>query len=128
MLRFISDVGLPNVKFHLDSFRMIREEDDFAESVHETGNLLGCVRACEKHRDIPSRARFRGAPFSSFGRCQLSGNCHDRIFRSGYGAHRQTLLYLAKASGFARAACHGRAAFPEDVTVNARISGLASIF
>jgi D-psicose/D-tagatose/L-ribulose 3-epimerase len=56
-VRFIRDVGLPNVKVHLDSFHMIREEDDFAGSVRETGPLLGYVHACENQRGIPGRGQ-----------------------------------------------------------------------
>ena len=54
---FIRDVGLSNVKVHLDSFHMIREEDDFAGSVRETGPLLGYVHACENQRGIPGRGQ-----------------------------------------------------------------------
>ncbi|HNY38928.1 MAG TPA: sugar phosphate isomerase/epimerase family protein [Bryobacteraceae bacterium] len=53
--RFISDVGMPNVKVHLDTFHMIREEDDFARAVRETGPALGYVHACESQRGIPGR-------------------------------------------------------------------------
>jgi len=56
-VRFIGEVGLPNVKVHLDSFHMIREEDDFAAAIRETGNLLGYVHACENQRGIPGRGQ-----------------------------------------------------------------------
>jgi D-psicose/D-tagatose/L-ribulose 3-epimerase len=56
-VRFIGEVGLPNVKVHLDSFHMIREEDDFAAAIQETGNLLGYVHACENQRGIPGRGQ-----------------------------------------------------------------------
>src|SRR5215813_6755675 len=43
-VRFIRDLGMPpNVKVHLDSFHMIREEDDFAGAVRDTGPLLGYI-------------------------------------------------------------------------------------
>ena len=50
---FIRDIGMPNVRVHLDTFHMIREEDDFASAVRETGGLLGYVHACESQRGIP---------------------------------------------------------------------------
>jgi D-psicose/D-tagatose/L-ribulose 3-epimerase len=57
-VRFIRDLGMPpNVKVHLDSFHMIREEDDFAGAVRETGPLLGYVHACENQRGIPGRGQ-----------------------------------------------------------------------
>ena len=52
-LRFIREVGLPNVKVHLDTFHMIREENDFAGAVLEVGPQLGYVHACENQRGIP---------------------------------------------------------------------------
>jgi D-psicose/D-tagatose/L-ribulose 3-epimerase len=55
--RFISDVGLPNVKVHLDTFHMIREEDDMAAAVRATGAALGYIHACESQRGIPGRGQ-----------------------------------------------------------------------
>jgi D-psicose/D-tagatose/L-ribulose 3-epimerase len=52
-VRFITEVGLPNVKVHLDTFHMIREENDFAAAVRAAGGLLGYVHACENQRGIP---------------------------------------------------------------------------
>lgn len=52
-VKFIEDVGLPNVKVHLDTFHMIREEDDIPRAVIETGDHVGYVHACENQRGIP---------------------------------------------------------------------------
>ena len=52
-LEFIRDVGLPNVKVHLDTFHMIREEGNLAGAIDECGASLGYVHACENHRGIP---------------------------------------------------------------------------
>lgn len=52
-VRFIREVGVPNVKVHLDTFHMIREEDNFAGAVLQTGAHLGYVHACENQRGIP---------------------------------------------------------------------------
>ena len=52
-VRFIEDVGVPNVKVHLDTFHMIREEDDFTAAVLGTEGYLGYVHACENQRGIP---------------------------------------------------------------------------
>ena len=52
-VKFIEDVGLPNVKVHLDTFHMIREETDFTQAVLAVGDRLGYVHACENQRGIP---------------------------------------------------------------------------
>lgn len=54
-VKFIQEVGLPNVKVHLDTFHMIREEDDIATAIRETGNYLGYFHACENQRGVPGR-------------------------------------------------------------------------
>lgn len=51
-VRFIQEVGMPNVKVHLDTFHMIREEDDMARAVLDTGGHIGYVHACENQRGI----------------------------------------------------------------------------
>jgi len=62
-VQFLRDVGLSNVKVHLDTFHMIREEDDFAQAVLETGNDLGYIHACENQRGIPGRGQVPWAAF-----------------------------------------------------------------
>ena len=54
-LAFARDIGRPNLKLHLDTFHLIREEDDFAGSVRACGDKLGYVHACENQRGIPGR-------------------------------------------------------------------------
>jgi D-psicose/D-tagatose/L-ribulose 3-epimerase len=53
--RFIGEVGMSNVKVHLDTFHMIREEDNIRAAVLDAGSQLGYVHACESHRGIPGR-------------------------------------------------------------------------
>lgn len=62
-VRFIRDVGLPNVRVHLDTFHMIREEDSIQRAVLETGAHLGYVHACENQRGIPGAGLF---PWTAF--------------------------------------------------------------
>lgn len=54
-VRFIDDVGMPNVKIHLDTFHMIREEDDMAGAILTCGDRLGYFHACGSHRGIPGK-------------------------------------------------------------------------
>jgi D-psicose/D-tagatose/L-ribulose 3-epimerase len=60
---FIRDVGLPNVKVHLDTFYMIREENDFVQAVRNTCGCLGYVHACENQRGIPGSGLVPWKPF-----------------------------------------------------------------
>jgi D-psicose/D-tagatose/L-ribulose 3-epimerase len=62
-VRFVREVGLPNVRVHLDTFHMIREEDSVWEAVLETGPLLGYVHACESQRGIPGTGLVPWADF-----------------------------------------------------------------
>jgi D-psicose/D-tagatose/L-ribulose 3-epimerase len=53
-VRYCEDVGLPNIKVHLDSFHMMIEENSFEEAIRRCGNrYLGYFHACESHRGIP---------------------------------------------------------------------------
>jgi D-psicose/D-tagatose/L-ribulose 3-epimerase len=52
-VRFLDEVNEPNARIHLDTFHMIREEDNFAEAVRVCGKKLGYVHACESQRGIP---------------------------------------------------------------------------
>lgn len=53
-VRYCQAVGLPNMKVHLDSFHMIREELNFKEAVYACGQqYLGYVHVCESNRGIP---------------------------------------------------------------------------
>jgi D-psicose/D-tagatose/L-ribulose 3-epimerase len=62
-VKFIQAVGLPNVRVHLDTFHMIREEDDFVKAVETAGSLLGYVHACENQRGIPGTGLVPWVPF-----------------------------------------------------------------
>ncbi|MGQ9473468.1 MAG: sugar phosphate isomerase/epimerase family protein [Candidatus Caldatribacteriaceae bacterium] len=53
-VRYCQDVGFGNVKVHLDSFHMIREEKSFRKAVEICGKkYLGYVHVCESDRGIP---------------------------------------------------------------------------
>jgi len=62
-VKFIEDVGMPNVKVHLDTFHMIREEDDIPAAVEAAGDKLGYVHACENQRGVPGRGQ---VPWEAF--------------------------------------------------------------
>lgn len=53
-VRYCREVGTGNVKVHLDSFHMIREETSFKGAVETCGKeYLGYVHVCENNRGIP---------------------------------------------------------------------------
>ena len=52
-VRFVNEVGMDNVFVHLDTFHMIREEDNFRDAVLVTEGRIGHVHACENQRGIP---------------------------------------------------------------------------
>lgn len=53
-VKYCKDVGVGNVKVHLDSFHMIREELSFTKAVEACGKeFLGYVHVCENNRGIP---------------------------------------------------------------------------
>ncbi len=53
-VKYCKDVGYDNVKVHLDTFHMIREETSFTDAVKICGKeYLGYVHLCENNRGIP---------------------------------------------------------------------------
>ena len=62
-VRFIDEVGEPNALVHLDTFHMIREEDNFTEAIRLCGKKLGYVHACESQRGIPGTGLVPWAEF-----------------------------------------------------------------
>lgn len=53
-VRYCREVGTGNLKVHLDTFHMIREEQSFIEAVETCGKeYLGYVHVCENNRGIP---------------------------------------------------------------------------
>ena len=52
-VQFCKDVGEPNVKVHLDTYHMIREEKSFYKAIRDTGDYLGHLHACENDRGTP---------------------------------------------------------------------------
>jgi D-psicose/D-tagatose/L-ribulose 3-epimerase len=53
-VKYCKEVGTGNVKVHLDTFHMIREETSFKEAVEVCGReYLGYVHVCENNRGIP---------------------------------------------------------------------------
>jgi D-psicose/D-tagatose/L-ribulose 3-epimerase len=54
-LRFVEDVGMPNVKVHLDTFHMNIEEDDMGAAIRACGDRLGYFHACGNQRGVPGR-------------------------------------------------------------------------
>ncbi|MFW6181881.1 MAG: sugar phosphate isomerase/epimerase family protein [Spirochaetota bacterium] len=58
-VRFCREVGEPNVKVHLDTYHMIREETSFYRAIVDTGPFLGYFHACENDRGTPGTGLVR---------------------------------------------------------------------
>lgn len=54
-LRFVTEVGTPNAAVHLDTFHMLREEDDLAGAIRATGDKMVYFHACGSQRGVPGR-------------------------------------------------------------------------
>lgn len=54
-LRFVREVDMPNATVHLDTFHMIREEDDMGKAIRDCGSRLGYFHACGSQRGIPGK-------------------------------------------------------------------------
>lgn len=53
-VKYCKDVGTSNIKVHLDSYHMIREETSFKTAIEVCGKYyLGYVHVCENNRGIP---------------------------------------------------------------------------
>lgn len=53
-VRYCKAIEIDNVKVHLDTFHMIREETSFSEAVNTCGReYLGYMHVCENNRGIP---------------------------------------------------------------------------
>ena len=53
-VRYCKDVGMDNVKVHLDTFHMMIEENSMREAILTCGKeYLGYLHTCENHRGIP---------------------------------------------------------------------------
>jgi Sugar phosphate isomerases/epimerases len=71
-VRFCKDVGIGNVKVHLDCFHMIREEKSFEQAVKTCGKeYLGYIHVNENDRGIPGTGL---VPFEEFFRAVAAIN------------------------------------------------------
>lgn len=53
-VKYCEDVGMDNVKVHLDSFHMMIEEESFRKAIETCGKkYLAYLHVCESHRGIP---------------------------------------------------------------------------
>jgi D-psicose/D-tagatose/L-ribulose 3-epimerase len=58
-VQFCRDVGEPNVKVHLDTYHMIREEKSFYDAIVNTDEYLGYFHVCENDRGTPGTGLVR---------------------------------------------------------------------
>lgn len=54
-LRFVSEVGMENVKINLDTFHMNIDESDLPEAIRKAGSLLVHLHCADSNREAPGR-------------------------------------------------------------------------
>lgn len=54
-LRFVSEVGMENVKINLDTFHMNIDESDLPEAIRKAGSLLVHMHCADSNREAPGR-------------------------------------------------------------------------
>lgn len=54
-VKYVQEVGLPNVRVMLDTYHMSMEEDDLVEAIRTAGPLLGHVHVGENNRRVPGQ-------------------------------------------------------------------------
>ncbi|MCS7248376.1 MAG: sugar phosphate isomerase/epimerase [Anaerolineales bacterium] len=54
-LKFLSDVGAPNLKIHLDTFHMNIEETNLPQAIRRAGDLLVNMHVSDSNRQPPGR-------------------------------------------------------------------------
>ena len=54
-LRFVSEVGMENVKINLDAFHMNIDESDLPEAIRKAGDLLVHFHCADSNREAPGR-------------------------------------------------------------------------
>jgi D-psicose/D-tagatose/L-ribulose 3-epimerase len=90
-VKFVEDVGEPNARIHLDTFHMIREEDNFEEAVKICGSRLGYVHACENQRGIPGTGQ---VPWKEFYRALESVEYNGWITIESFDPDMATIAKL----------------------------------
>lgn len=56
-IKFVQDVGMPNVKVMLDTFHMNIEETSISDAIRSAGRLLGHLHTGECNRMLPGKGR-----------------------------------------------------------------------
>lgn len=90
-LAFCRVVDLPNVRVHLDTFHMIREEESISGAVQTCGPLLGYVYACESQRGIPGRGQ---VPWLEFFRALRQANYNGCVTVESFDPNLPTIARL----------------------------------
>ena len=97
-VKYCKEVGTGNVKVHLDTFHMIREETSFREAVEACGKeYLGYVHVCENNRGMPGTGLVPWKEFfTAVKKIGYTGPLTIESFDPGFHRAEPPLLHLAE--------------------------------
>ena len=104
-LKLISDVGSPNLGFHLDTFHMHLEEKDSAAAIRKAGDRIFHFHACENDRGVPGTGQVKWK------------EVFEALIDVGYDGNVVIESFTPEVKSIARAVCIWREIAPDQDTI-----------
>jgi len=104
-LKLISDVGAPNLGFHLDTFHMHLEEKDSAAAIRKAGDRIFHFHACENDRGVPGTGQVKWK------------EVFEALAEVGYDGNVVIESFTPEVKSIARAVCIWREIAPDQDSI-----------
>jgi len=104
-LKLISDVGAPNLGFHLDTFHMHLEEKDSAAAIRKAGDRIFHIHACENDRGVPGTGQVKWK------------EVFEALVEVGYDGNVVIESFTPEVKSIARAVCIWREIAPDQDSI-----------
>jgi D-psicose/D-tagatose/L-ribulose 3-epimerase len=104
-LKLISDVGAPNLGFHLDTFHMHLEEKDSAAAIRKAGDRIFHFHACENDRGVPGTGQVKWKEI------------FEALVEVGYDGNVVIESFTPEVKSIARAVCIWREIAPDQDSI-----------
>ncbi len=104
-LKLISDVGAPNLGFHLDTFHMHLEEKDSAAAIRKAGDRIFHFHACENDRGVPGTGQVKWK------------EVFEALVEVGYDGNVVIESFTPEVKSIARAVCIWREIAPDQDSI-----------